>query len=120
MTERANDRPQDVGRDHRRHGAPGVEASAVLERYQRAMRLELEELLEVLWPSSGQLTLLGDVPRPLIQDRIVIWTLAVKLARELASAPASVEPGLAPDPGRARPAPRLTVAQRRALGQSGR
>jgi hypothetical protein len=115
-----NDRPQDVGRSHRRQGAPGVETVAVLDLYQAAMRLELEQLLDELWPTSGQLTLVGDVERPPLDRRVVLWTLAVKLGRELASAPASSEPRIVPGSRRDQPAPRLTVTQRRALGQSGR
>lgn len=118
-----NDRPQDVGRSHKRRGAPAVETEALLERYRAAMRSELSDLLEEIRPGAGQLTIDGAVDRPTLEKRRALWDLAIKLGRELAGAPEPMigapggsEPAPTPDRRRARPAPRLTVAQRRALG----
>lgn len=120
MTERPTDRPQDVGRDHRKRNVPPVESVALLERYAAAMRLELAGIIDELYPTSGQLTLVGDLDRPPLDRRVVLWALAVKLGRELAAAPASTLPPAVPGPRPAQPAPAFTVSQRRSLGQSGR
>ena len=117
-------REQDVGRSHRRHRAPSPETAELLERYQAAMRAELEDVLAEIRPAVGQLTITGAVQRPALEQRRALWDLAIKLGRELGSA--IVETAGAPDalkpasvPGssrRSRQAPRLTVRQRRSLG----
>lgn len=117
MTDAAGDRPQDVGRRHTRRGSPSVETIELLERYRAAMRVELAGLLEELG-AAGQLSAF-DVHRPPLDKRRAIWDLAVKLARELAAESGAGELG-GPRAGessrRLKPAPRLTVAARRALG----
>jgi hypothetical protein len=120
------DRPQDVGRSHHRQGGPSVETEELLERYRSAMRSELDDLLEEIRPASGQLTIDGAPARPSLDGRRALWDLAIKLGRELAAAPEPIvgapggsEPAATPARRRARPAPRLTVAQRRALGATG-
>jgi hypothetical protein len=116
------DRPQDVGREHRRRGGPSPETEELLERYRAAMRAELDDLLGEIRPAGGQLTLEGGAARPALEQRRALWDLAIKLGRELAAAPEPIAPGgsepaAVPGPRkRSRPAPRLTVAQRRALG----
>ena len=47
------------------------------------MRAELEETLADIRPDAGQLTIAGGVKRPELAERIKLWDLAVKLAREL-------------------------------------
>jgi hypothetical protein len=120
MTDAAGDRPQDVGRKHRRRPPSTVETEAILERYRAEMRLELADLLDEIRPAVGQLTIDGAVGRPPLERRRALWDLGIKLGRELGAAPdpiapADLEPELAAR-RRARPAPRLTVAARRALG----
>lgn len=121
MSDPAGDRPQDVGRRHRKTAAPSIETEAILERYRAAMRLELGDLLDEIRPSSGQLTIDGAIERPTLERRRALWDLAIKLGRELGAAPdpiapAELEPAEGRGPRRARPAPRLTVAARRQLG----
>lgn len=123
MTEAAGDRPQDVGRSHRR--APGIapETAELLERYRDAMRAELADTLTEIRPGTGQLTIAGDVERPKLDVRIQLWNLAIKLGRELAGGPtgdagidgppAAMAPAVIP---RRRPAPRLKARERRSLG----
>lgn len=111
------DRPQDVERTHRRRGAPAPATVELLERYHGAMRAELEDLLTEIRPSSGQLTIAGDVERPTLDRRKALWDLAVKLGRELdGAADPAPAPGTAAASSPARRAPRLTPAQRRQLG----
>lgn len=116
------DREQDVERRHRRRPTPSVETEELLDRYRAAMRAELDDLLEEIRPATGQLGAFdGAVTRPPLDDRRPRWDLAIKLARELAGSPSEplqVEPTRGADPraARQRPAPRLTVAARRALG----
>jgi hypothetical protein len=110
------DRAQDVGRSHARQGSPSLETLELLERYRAAMRAELVELLAEIG-ASPQLGAFDG--RPPFEVRRDLWALAVKLARELESERAPAEPvrsGDAPASSR-RPAPRLTVAARRSLGQ---
>jgi len=122
--ERAGDREQDVGRSHRRRSVPAPETAELLERYQASMRAELEDLLAEIRPAVGQLTIDGGVTRPTLEQRRALWDLAIKLGRELGGAiveqtAPSAAPGTARVPAssrRARPAPRLTVRQRRSLG----
>ena len=119
--EAAGDRPQDVGRRHRRRAAPTVETEEILERYRAEMRRELADLLDEIRPATGQLTLDGgSVARPPLERRRALWDLAVKIGRELGAAPDPIAPAdLEPEVAarrRARPAPRLTVAARRQLG----
>jgi hypothetical protein len=116
------DRPQDVGRSHKRaRPAAGPETEEILERYRDAMRAELGDVLEELRPPREQLTMDGGAERmrPPLPDRLKLWDLAIKLGRELANgeelgwapeapAPAAMGPGTAP---------RLTARERRALGQ---
>lgn len=111
-----NERPQDVGRVHSKRIEVAVETAVLYERYLAAMRLEVAEILGELFPTSGQLTLVGDLERPPLDRRATLWGLAVKLGRELAAAPAISEPRETPSPQRDQPAPKLTIAQRRALG----
>ena len=121
MTDAAGDRPQDVGRRHRKGFGPSVETEAILDRYRAAMRLELDDLLGEIRPASGQLTIDGEIERPALDRRRALWDLAIKLGRELAGAPDPVappelEPHAGPSARRAGAAPRLTVAARRQLG----
>jgi len=121
VTDAAGDRPQDVGRKHRKGFGPSVETEAILERYRAAMRLELDDLLVEIRPAAGQLTIDGGIERPGLDRRRALWELAIKIGRELGSAPdpiapAELEPRADHPARRARPAPRLTVAARRQLG----
>lgn len=89
-----NDRPQDVGRRHRRKAAPGAATSALLARYQEAMRSELAWILDILKPAEG---LVGtSVREGSIAERTRRWDLAMKIARELGG---EIDPG--PDPAAA-------------------
>jgi hypothetical protein len=116
MTDAAGDRPQDVGRRHSKQGSPSVASVELLERYRGAMRAELSDLLDEM-RVAGQLDLF-DVNRPTLERRAALWALAVKLARELESERAPAElGGTGGIASRSRPAPRLTVAARRSLGQ---
>lgn len=86
----SDDRPQDVGRSHRRKGAPSPETAALLTEYQEAMRLELRTVLRELEGSPAPAGLLPDPEarpiRPPLGDRMRLWDLAIKLGRELGSA----------------------------------
>jgi hypothetical protein len=112
----SGDRPQDVGRSHARRGSVGPETDAVLDTYRAAMRAELRETLIELRPHLGQQTFTGEIAKPALADRLRLWDLAIKLARELAGG-ADVEPDAPAAPARspARP-PKLTARERRALG----
>jgi hypothetical protein len=91
-----NDRPQDVGRRHRRKAAPGAATTALLDRYQEALRAELAWILDVLKPQDG---LVGTAVREgSVAERTRRWDLAMKIARELGG---EIDPG--PDPGAADP-----------------
>lgn len=99
----STDRPQDVGRRHRRKGEPSGATSTLLARYQGAMRDELGALLDELKPTPPAPGL-GLVPteqkRLSIADRSRRWDLAIKIGRELAAEidpPAPAE-GVAGDP----------------------
>lgn len=86
---RASDRPQDVGRSHAKRRASPRRADALLDRYQAAMRAELERLLIELEPTKPApgLGLVKERPKPLpIGERSKRWDLAIKLGRELGSA----------------------------------
>jgi hypothetical protein len=122
--ERIGDRPQDVGRAHKRRAIPAVETEVLLDRYRATMRAELGDLLAEIRPSVGQLTMTGGVERLPLDRRRALWDLAIKLGRELAGAPEPIAApagqaaaaAVRPTTRRRRPAPRLTVAQRRRLG----
>lgn len=116
------DRAQDVGRSHKRAGAPAPETLAILERYREAMRAELVDTLDEIRPAAEQLGLDGSTRpiRPKLETRRELWDLAIKLGREIERAPelpysGDPGPGSAPAPT-SRRAPRLTAAQRRQLG----
>jgi hypothetical protein len=81
------DRPQDAGRPHRRVSIPEPETARILEAYRDAMRAELEETLGDIRPDAGQLTIGGGVARPELAERVKLWDLAIKLARELGRDP---------------------------------
>ena len=70
-----SDRPQDVGRKHRRNpkAIPRVYAGAVLTTYQRTMREELWGLVRRL-RSDTKMT---------FSERERAWKLAIMLAKEL-------------------------------------
>jgi hypothetical protein len=113
-----NDREHDVGRSHHRRPDLAPAIDELLERYRDAMRAELEETLEELRPAREQLGFDGSAERlkPKLEVRRVLWELAHRLARELASSPEPADPGPpAPvprvDPKRG--APRLRAADRR-------
>lgn len=95
------DRPQDVGRRHRRKGRPSAETVALLEAYRQAMRDELRAVLGELEPVAPG-GLMPDAPkvRPPIAERARLWDLGIRLGRELGSA--IDEPELEPAPPRAR------------------
>jgi hypothetical protein len=121
VTEPDGDRAQDVGRSHKPRGIPAPETLEILERYRAAMRAELSDTLDEIRPATGQLTLEGAVTRAPLETRRALWDLAIKLGRELGngSDPAYTGepgPGLTPAAPSSRRAPRLTAAQRRALG----
>jgi hypothetical protein len=84
------DRPQDAARPpaRRRRGIPSAEALVLLERYRTALRDELGETLTELRPAKGA--------RPALAQRLKLWDLALKLARELASGSDIPEPPAAP------------------------
>lgn len=107
-------RPQDAGRRHRRTGRPSAETTALLSRYQAAMRAALASLLDGLEPPppSGQ-QLLDGTPAPVpglsVKDAAPRWDLAIKLARELGAA---IDPA-PPLGGAAGPAPARRPARRK-------
>lgn len=135
-----NDRPQDVGRAHKRRGTPAPETEQLLERYRSAMRRELAGLLAELEPAAAepepelvQQSVDGTADRPV--PRVLVaglglvarrerWELAIKLARELAGA---IEPGFTGTPAptstrrstsstsRRGSAPKLSARDRRSL-----
>src|SRR5262245_48382630 len=121
MTEANGDRPQDVGRSHKRAGELAPETAELLEAYRAAMRAELAELLEEIRPATGQQGFDGTLARPKLEERRALWDLGIKLARELA---AGADAGLAgptpaADPTMIQPrrqAPRLSARDRRSLG----
>lgn len=87
------DRPQDVGRSHRRKGAPSPETAELLTAYQAAMRSELRDVLAELKGSVTPTGLLDSEfttaevrTRPPIAERVRLWDLAIKIGRELGSA----------------------------------
>jgi hypothetical protein len=82
-----SDRPQDVGRQHRRKASPGAATQALLDRYQDAMRDELGYLLDSLTPQPG---LAGTTMRAALADRSKTWDLAIKIARALGG---EIDPG---------------------------
>lgn len=102
----ATARPQDVGRRHRRKGAPSPATRTLLGKYQDAMRAELAAVLAELAPAPPDpgLGLVEDTPkRPALEVRIRSWDLAIKLGRELG---AEVDPGPSPDGPVGQPAKR--------------
>lgn len=82
-------RAQDQGRRHRRKGQPTAETATLLAEYQTAMRDELRALLVDLrgsLPNPGLLDEPGadlSPVRPALKERIPMWDLAIKVAREL-------------------------------------
>lgn len=119
----SGDRPQDVGRSHKRGRAPDPEAEAVLERYRAAMRAELDDTLAEIRPATGQLGFDGAVERPSLERRRALWDLAVKLGRELGNAPLDAgwtgepaEPGIVSPLRDARAPKRFRQAERKQLG----
>lgn len=90
------DRPQDVGRRHVRRPRRGDADRALVERYQAAMRRELEDCLTELEGTPQPDGLHGPVPpkRPDVAGRSRIWDLAMKLGRELGAA---IDPDPLPD-----------------------
>ena len=84
------DRPQDVGRRHRRKGAPSEATRLLLTEYHDAMRRELRAVLGELEPTTdGQIALDGkpaEPKRPKLETRARLWDLAIKLGRELGTA----------------------------------
>jgi hypothetical protein len=118
-----NDRPQDVGRAHKRRGAPAPETERLLERYRAAMRRELTQLLDELEPAEvlTQASIDGTADRPVglgLVARRERWELGIRLARELAGA-IEPDPGPSTRGGSTRPrvtgAPKLTARERRSL-----
>ena len=127
-------------RERRDRSTAGRRATAQASRARRSARrrdpralprgdaAELDDLLVELRPTTGQLGAFdgGAAPaRPALDQRRALWDLAIKLGRELAAAPADhrVAPGGSERRARraarrrSRSAPRLTAAQRRALGE---
>lgn len=83
------DRPQDVGRRHRRSGQPSAATADLLSRYQEAMRQELAGVLVEIEgkPPDQGLGMVEAAPvRPSLADRMRLWDLAIKLGRELGTA----------------------------------
>lgn len=85
------------------------------------MRAELRETVRELRPLLGQTTFTGEVAKPPLADRLKLWELAIKLARELAGGAdlsGAGDPIADPAPGGRRTVrpPKLTARQRRALG----
>lgn len=83
------DRPQDVGRSHRRRGAPSAETAELLTTYQVAMRDELRGILAALKAAKplGLVDVGPELAIPLEDPRRDrLWDRAVKLGRELGSA----------------------------------
>jgi hypothetical protein len=105
-------RAQDVGRRHRRRGAPSPATLSLLADYQAAMRAELRATLVELEGKAepaGLLTIEGAAAariRPSLGDRVRLWDLAIKLGRELAGeidpVPPADDAAVAPRRGRTR------------------
>jgi hypothetical protein len=111
------DRPQDVGRSHARRGSVGPETDAILDAYRVAMRAELADTLAEVRPVTGQMTVAGGVAKPQLADRLKLWELAIKLARELAGGSDAGSPSDVPAaPARSARPPKLTARERRSLG----
>lgn len=115
-------RPQDVGRVHSRRGIPSAESLALLARYRAALRAELGETLTELRPEPGTEGLgLVAKGKPALGDRLRLWDLALKLARELGEgidltvSDGGVLPPTPPDATRGR-APKLTRRDKARLG----
>lgn len=91
------DRPQDVGRAHRRKGAPSAATAALLTEYHDTMRGELRAVLGELAPVTETSDMFPDLPavtkRPPLRERMQLWDLAIKLGRELGSAIDVPDPG---------------------------
>ena len=77
-----NARPQDASRSpgRRAKGRPSAESRALLARYQKAMRSELEMLLVEIRPYPRH-----RLPRPPLAERAKLWELAIRLGKELGS-----------------------------------
>jgi hypothetical protein len=108
-----SDRPQDAARPpaRKRRGIPSAESLALLERYRMALRAELGETLTELRPDPP-------AAKPGLADRLRLWDLALKLARELAAGSdvPGPAPSAAPERGATRgQAPRLTRRDRARL-----
>lgn len=112
-------RPQDVGRSHKRRGLPSPESLALLERYRAALRAELGETLAELRPdAAGEGLGLVARAKPALPQRLKLWDLALKLARELGAdtdlPPRPTDP--APAGATRGSAPKLTRRDRARLG----
>jgi hypothetical protein len=84
-------RAQDQGRRHRAKGQPSPATTALLVRYQQAMRDELAGVLDELHGAAPAPGLMLDgkpagVVRPSLSDRAKLWDLAIRLGRELGTA----------------------------------
>ena len=90
VTEGTGERPQDVGRRHRRKATPTPETRALLDRYQAAMRAELGAILDALDATAVPGLLPDAPPSPAIPlddpRRSALWTRAITLGRELGTA----------------------------------
>ena len=110
----SEERPQDAGRRHRKHGAPSQATLTLLARYQQAMRDALTRTLdriEARPPTQADGTL--GLATPLSADaEAKAWDVAIKLARELAT---EIDPaGAGGSAGVADGRPRRQRAPRRA------
>jgi hypothetical protein len=118
-----NDRPQDIGRRHRKSGDTAPETAAIIVRYRAAMRAELGALLDELEPRHlVQSSLDGSSDRAVglgITARRERWDLAIRLGKELAGgsdeAPVTAETVATAARRRGTAAPRLTKRDRAAL-----
>ena len=78
------DRPQDVGRKHRKQRRLNAQDTSILATYQAVMRAELRRLLRDI---RGEFKSLPENAPPEsllpIDERAKRWNLAIKLAKEL-------------------------------------
>lgn len=103
------DRPQDVGRSHKRKGAPSPATRALLEQWHATLRAELQAVIVELDGVTLEPGLFPEaatgpvVKRPNLADRARLVDLGIKVGNALGSA---IDPAPNPAEGVAGPGPR--------------